>query len=254
MRPNTTRERLKAGQTVIGTQIQQMRSVEPARIFGAAGFDFVWIDAEHGPFDQESLHDLARAVSDAGPTSLIRVAELSYALVARALDAGAEGIILPRANDVDQLREALSWTRFPPEGARGFGLGGAHLGYRKVSPAEVIAHRNANTLAVAQFESGWAIDHADLLLQLPLVDVALLGPADLSISLGVPGQFDHPAVIAAGERLIAACGRHRVAPGIHLRAAPAAKAWLARGMRFVSVGSEHIFLLEKAAETLASLR
>ena len=254
MRPNTTKERLKAGGIVLGTQIQQMRSIEPARIFAAAGFDFVWIDGEHGPFDQESVNDLVRAVGDAGMTPIVRVGEFSYSLVARALDAGAQGIVLPRAADVERLREALSWTRFPPDGVRGYGLGGAHLDYQQVSVPDVIAHRNAHTLTVVQFESAWAIDHCDELLSLRFVDVALVGPADLSISLGVPGVFDHPTLVSTVERLIAACQRHGVAPGIHLRAAAAAKAWIARGMRFVSVGSEHIFLLERASETVASLR
>lgn len=254
MRPNTTKAQLKAGEIVIGTQIQQIVSTEPARIFAAAGFDFVWIDGEHGPFGQEAIQTLVRAIAEAGPTPIVRVAEFSYSLVARALDCGTQGIILPRASDVERLREALSWTRFPPEGVRGYGLGGAHVNYEKVSVAEVIAHRNQHTLTVVQFESAWAIDHADDLLRLPFVDVALIGPADLSISLGVPGQFDHPTLVASIERLIAACQRNRVAPGIHLRAAAAAKAWIDRGMRFVSVGSEHIFMLEKAAEVVASLR
>lgn len=197
---------------------------------------------------------LVRAIAEAGPTSIVRVAEFSYSLVARALDCGTQGIILPRVGDVERLREALSWTRFPPEGVRGYGLGAAHVNYEKVSVADVIAHRNEHTLTIVQFESEWAIDHADDLLRLPFVDVALVGPADLSISLGVPGVFDHPKLVSSVERLIAACQRNGVAPGIHLRAAAAAKAWIDRGMRFVSVGSEAIFMLEKAAEVVASLR
>ena len=254
MRPNTTKAQLQAGKTVIGTQIQQIVSTEPARIFAAAGYDFVWIDGEHGPFGHESIQALVRAIAEAGPTSIVRVGEFSYSLVARALDAGAQGVILPRASDVERLREALSWTRFPPEGVRGYGLGGAHVDYEKVSVADVIAHRNLNTLNIVQFESEWAIDHADELLKLPFVDVALIGPADLSISLGVPGQFDNPRLVATVEKLIAACQRSGVAPGIHLRAAAAARAWIGRGMRFVSVGSEHIFMLERASEVVASLR
>jgi 2-dehydro-3-deoxyglucarate aldolase/4-hydroxy-2-oxoheptanedioate aldolase len=219
----------------------------------AAGFDFVWVDGEHGPFDQQGIERLVRAIAAAGATPIVRVGEFSYTLVARALDAGAQGIILPRANDVAKLRDALSWTRFPPDGIRGYGLGGPHLEYEKASLPDVIAHRNAHTMVIVQFENSWAIDHADELLQLPFVDVALIGPADLSISLGVPGEFDHPTMVAEIDRLIAACQRHGVAPGIHMRAAAAAKKWLERGMRFVSAGSEHIFLLEKATETVAAL-
>ncbi len=245
---------MKAGGTAVGTQIQHLDSPELGRLLAAAGFDFVWVDAEHGPFDQQSIERLVRAIGATGATPIVRVGEFSYSLVARALDAGAQGIILPRANDVARLREALSWTRFPPDGIRGYGLGGPHLEYEKASLPEVIAHRNAHTLVIVQFENQWAIDHADELLQLPFVDVALIGPADLSISLGIPGEFDNPTLVAHVDRLIAACQRHGVAPGIHMRAAATARKWLHRGMRFVSAGSEHIFLLEKAAETVASLR
>ncbi|MFN8059241.1 MAG: aldolase/citrate lyase family protein [Vicinamibacterales bacterium] len=254
MRPNTTKQTLKAGGTSIGTQIQQMTTVEAARILGVAGAEFVWIDAEHGPYHQESVHALIHALADAGATPIVRVGEYAYSLVSRALDSGAQGIILPRARDLAELREALSWTRFPPEGARGYGLGGPHVGYAKAGFPEIIAHANAHTMVIVQIENEWAVEHCDDLLELPFIDVALVGPADLSISMGIPGEVTHPRFVAAVERVIAACERRGVAPGIHLRSPAAAPDWMARGMRFVSAGAEHVFMLERATEAMTGLK
>lgn len=254
MQPNSTKRTLKAGGTVIGTQVQQLRSPESGRILGVAGADFVWVDGEHGPFDQETTHDLVRAIAMGGATPIVRVADYSYSLVARALDSGAQGIIFPRAMSVDGVREALTWTRFPPLGVRGYGLGAPHLQYEKVSFPEVIAHANEHTLNIVQFEHPWAIDHAAELLAIAQLDVVLVGPADLSIALGVPGEFTHPTLVAAIDRVIHACQQAGVAPGIHLRSAALAGEWITRGMRFVSVGAEHVFMLERATEAMQTLR
>ena len=253
MRPNSAKEKLKAGNVVVGSQIQQFRSTEPPRIFAAAGAEFLWIDMEHGSFDFETVQDIVRATADAGPTPIVRVGDLQYTLVARALDLGAQGVILPRLEAVEQLREAISWTRFPPDGRRGYGLSGPALRYQRASMSEVIEHANLHTLVIVQFETIAAIERQDELLALPGVDVAFVGPADLSVALGVPGQLDHPRFIETVTRLIDSCNRHGVAPGIHLRAAELATEWLERGMRFISVGNEHQFLLERAAEVFARL-
>jgi len=254
LRTNRLKQRLRGDGAVFGCILQHLRSAEIPRLLAAAGFDFVFIDAEHGGFGVETIHDAIQNAVRGGITPLVRVAELTYALVARTLDLGAEGIILPRVEDPARLREAVGWTRFPPEGTRGFGIAPPRLDYEAATLPEVIAHMNSNLVVVVQFESRTAIDRCDELLAVPGIDVALVGPADLSISLGVPGEFDHPQVVAAIEKLAAACRRAGIAPGIHCRTAALAQSWVRRGLRFVSCGTEHSLLLEKAKETVAALR
>jgi 2-dehydro-3-deoxyglucarate aldolase/4-hydroxy-2-oxoheptanedioate aldolase len=254
MSENGIRQRLKAQETVFGTAIQQVGSPELPRVFAAAGADFVWLDAEHGPFDLETMQALVRSATLCGLAPLVRVGELLYSLVARALDAGAQGVIFPRVEDPGLLREAISWTKFPPIGRRGFGLGAPQLDYRRVSFTDAIQNANDNTLVVVQFETAKAIERADELLSVPGVDVALIGPADLSVSLGVPGEFDHPSMNGAISSLIAACERYSVAPGIHTRTAKLASGWLEKGMRFVSSGNEVGLLLERATDLFSGLR
>jgi 2-dehydro-3-deoxyglucarate aldolase/4-hydroxy-2-oxoheptanedioate aldolase len=254
MRVNHTREKLAKGETVFGCGLQVYRSPEIARTFAAAGFDYVFIDTEHGSFNLETVHDMIIASNGAGITPIVRVAELSYALIARLLDSGAQGIILPRVEDPKLLEEALSWMRFPPEGKRGYGVNTTMIDYEMRSFAEIIAHQNLNTLSVVQFETVTAMERADELLSLKGVNIAMVGPADLSISLGVPGQFDHPLLLSTVDRLIEQCNRHGVVPGIQTRGVAMSKMWAERGMRFVGAAAEHVLLLEKARESVAQLR
>jgi 4-hydroxy-2-oxoheptanedioate aldolase len=243
MRVNQTRERLSRGETVFGCGLQVYRSAEIARAFAVAGFDYVFIDMEHGSYDLET-----------GITPIARVCELAYSLVARLLDCGAQGIILPRVEDPKILAETLSWLRFPPMGKRGYGVNPTMIGYEPRSFGEIIEHQNRNTLGVVQFETVKAIERADELLSVPGLDVIMVGPADLSIALGIPGQFENPLLVSTVDRLIEKCNRHGVVPGIQTRSVAMAKFWAERGMRFVGASAEHALLLEKAKETVNQLK
>lgn len=254
MRINLTKQRLEQGEIVFGCSIQQFGCPEIARLLAAAGFDFVFIDGEHSPFGLETLHALIRACLDREITPIVRVGELLYSPVARALDAGAQGIIFPRVESQALLAEAIRWTRFPPLGVRGYGLAPPQLDYEARSFPEIIEHINANTLVVVQFETRAAIERREELLATPGIDVALVGPADLSIALGVPGEFEHPKLVETVLNLMESCKRHGVLPGIQVRTPALAKKWTERGMRFVGCGSEHGLLLERAREAASELR
>lgn len=254
MRANHTKDKLMRGETVYGCAVQHFRSAEVPRVLAAAGFDYVFLDAEHTGFDLETLHDMVSASAQAGITPLVRPGELLYSLIARVLDIGAQGVIFPRVECPKLLAEAISWTRFPPRGKRGFGIMAPVLDYEKRSLPEIMEHLDANTLVVVQFETQTAIERCEELLAVPGVDVAMIGPSDLSISLGVPGQFDSPVLAEAVGRLIEACVRHGVVPGIQCRNAEHGLRWMERGMRLVGVGSELSLLMEKSKETVELLR
>jgi 2-dehydro-3-deoxyglucarate aldolase/4-hydroxy-2-oxoheptanedioate aldolase len=254
MRVNLTRERLAKGETVYGCGLQVYRAPEIVRCFAAAGFDYVFVDQEHGSFNLETVHDMITACKTAGITPIVRVGEVQYTLCARLLDQGAQGIILPRVEDPKVLEEALSWFRFPPLGVRGFGINPTMIEYEARSMPEIIDHQNRETLAVVQIETIRAVEARDELLSLKGLDVVMIGPADLSIALGIPGQFDNPKMIDTVNKVIESCNRHGVVPGIQTRSVAMAKAWADRGMRFVGVAAEHVLLLEKCKEALAVLR
>jgi len=254
MRTNFTLDKLRKGEVVLGCALQSYRSAEIPRVYGAAGFDYVFIDAEHSGFDLETVQDMIATSVQAGITPLVRVGEFLYSLVARFLDVGAQGIILPRAECSDVLDAAIHWTKFPPAGRRGFGVMAPQLDYEQRDFAEIIDHLNRNTMVVVQFETATAMERADELLAVNGIDVAMVGPSDLSISLGVPGQFDHPLLVDSVCRFMEICRRHNVIPGIHCRNPSQAGTWIERGMRFVGAGGEQGLLLEKSRQTVADLR
>ena len=211
MRVNTVKQALREGRVQLGCSCFQLRSPDAVRALAAAGLDWVFFDGEHGAYGFETLQDLMRVATGVGLCPIVRVADLDYALIARALDCGAEGVLLPRVESPELLAKAVSWTRFPPMGARGFGLAAPHLDYEPVSIPDAIAHVNANVLVVLQIETRTALERIDELLAVPNIDAVLVGPGDLSISLGVPGQFDHPN-LSPPSRPFASAATARASP------------------------------------------
>ena len=253
MRPNRTKQLLQEGKAVLGCGLGQFRSPEIPQLYAAAGLDWTFIDTEHGCFDLETVQDLVRTSLLTTLTPIVRVGDLQYSLVARALDMGAEGIIFPRVESPELLARAISWTKFPRQGVRGFGLGSPQVGYKNHTFQEIIDHLNENVLVVLQIETQTALTRCDELLSTPGVDIVMVGPADLSISLGVPGQFDHPKMIEAICAVIEFCRRHNIHPGIQCRTVAMAKGWKQRGMRFIGCGSDISFLWEKVRDTVEQL-
>ena len=120
MRTNLVKQNLRAGKLQLGTGFGQFRSPEIPKMLAAAGFQWAFLDTEHGGFDLETIQDICRVSVMAGLCPIVRVAELQYSLVARALDCGAQGIIFPRVEQPELLERAVSWTKFPPAGMRGY--------------------------------------------------------------------------------------------------------------------------------------
>src|SRR5436305_10576114 len=129
MKINRVKQGLKAGEFQLGCAFAQLRSQEVVRILAASGFQWAFLDGEHGGFDLETMQDLCRVASMVGISPVVRVGDMQYTLVARALDCGAEGIVFPRVESPEVLEKAVSWTRFPPLGVRGFGLTSMHVQY-----------------------------------------------------------------------------------------------------------------------------
>jgi|ERR1041385_1297010 2-dehydro-3-deoxyglucarate aldolase/4-hydroxy-2-oxoheptanedioate aldolase len=254
MRVNSVKKALKERKVQIGCGFGQLRSPEVARILAAAGFDWTFLDAEHGGFHIETLQDICRAAVTTGVAPIVRVADMQYALVARALDCGAQGIIFPRVESPEMLGRAVSWTKFPPLGIRGCGIAPTHIEYERATLPEIIEHMNENVMVVLQIETRLAVQLRNELLSVPGIDAVMVGPVDLSISLGVPGDFQHPKMVDAMEQIRDSCIQHGVAPGTQTRTLALAKFWRERGMLFLGCGSETGFLMEKASEIATALK
>jgi len=254
VKTNTVKQALKQGRIQIGTAYQQFRSQDAIRALAAAGFDWAFLDGEHGGFSISELQDLCRIAVKTTLSPIVRVADLQYSLIARALDCGAEGVLFPRVEDPEVLQRAVSWTKFPPEGIRGCGLTPLHIDFEPASIAEIMRHANQHTMVVLQIETVKAVQAMDELLSVPFIDTVMIGPVDLSISLGVPGEFEHPKMLDTVEKIVAACRAHGVVPGAQARNPALARRWKDMGMLFVGCGSEVSMLYEKGREVVAALR
>lgn len=253
MRINRVKKALKEGRMQLGTGFAQLRSQDVVRILAAAGFHWAFLDGEHGGFGIETLQDLCRISGYAGLSPVVRVADLQYSLVARALDCGAEGIIFPRVESPEKLEEAVSWTKFPPLGVRGCGILPLQVDFEPVTVSQITEHFNEQTLVVLQIETLRALEARNELLSVKHVDAVMVGPVDLSISLGVPGDFQNPKMVDAMEKIVESCLAHGVIPGTQTRNVPLAKFWKDKGMLFLGCGNDTSMLFEAAKSVATAL-
>jgi 2-dehydro-3-deoxyglucarate aldolase/4-hydroxy-2-oxoheptanedioate aldolase len=253
MRTNLVKRALAEGRVQYGTNFGQIRSQEVLRTLALAGFHWAFIDTEHGGFDLETIQDLCRIAPSVNFTPIVRVGDLQYSLVARALDCGAMGIIFPRVESPELLEKAVGWTKFPPVGVRGFGLTGFHFDFAPMSLPQMIEWSNANIMVVLQIETKRALEAREELLSVPGIDAVMIGPADLSISMGVPGEFQHPIMVEAMEAIRDTCSQKGIAPGTQTRTLALAKFWRERGMRFLGCSSDVGMLYERAKELIGAL-
>ncbi|MBI3866685.1 MAG: aldolase [Planctomycetia bacterium] len=254
MRINPVKRALAAGKTVIGSELSRLRSSEVPKLFAAGGFDFVFIDTEHSALNMETVADTIATARAAGIVPIVRVSQAEYTLVARTLDLGAQGIIIPRVNDAQQVRDIVSWMRFPPHGIRGYADTAAQTEDQPVTPREFVDAGNSESLCVIQIERRQAVENVDEMLAVPGVDVACLGCMDLSVDLGIPGEIEHPDMVKALERVLAAGKKHNVAVGIIAGNFELVAKWMRAGMRFISYSTEALLLKEMAAATAKRLR
>ena len=254
MKSNRTKQLLADGQTVVGTMIGEWGALEVVRTLAQAGFDFVIVDNEHAPFSLDCNAQLYRAARTTEMDMLVRVPDAQYHLIARTLDAGADGIMVPRVETPEQAREVVAAVKYPPVGRRGCATRPIYTDLQPVPIKDYVAHLNANTMIILQLETGIACERAEEILAVPGVDVALIGPADLSVSLGVPGEIEHPLMEENIGRVVAAAASAGVASGIHWKVPDIIRKWKARGMRCLMHSGELGFLAAGAKAGVEEIR
>jgi 2-keto-3-deoxy-L-rhamnonate aldolase RhmA len=246
------RRRILAGETLYGS-FAQLASPVAAEMLARAGFDWVIIDLEHGAGTETDLLASLLAIGTTPTAALVRPQSAERLRIGRALDHGAHGLMIPRIDVPEQAREAISFMRFPPEGIRGLALTtrGAGLSERTHGDVRSI---NDHLVGIIQIESPSAVEHAAEIAAIDGADVLFVGPADLTHSLAIPGQFDHPTYQEALTRVVAAADAHGKATGILLRDTTALARHLEIGFRFIGLGSDASFVAEGARAIFAGTR
>lgn len=254
MKVNRTKAKLKKGEICIGTMLRDVRSPQVIQLLAASGWDFVLVDLEHGQFSMETVADFASVARYEEITLIIRVSDKEYHLMARPLDNGAEGLLCPRVASRRQAEGIIQATKYAPIGDRGVTVVGINTAYRPVEMSEYLQFSNDSTLIVVQIESVETLNHLDEIFSVPGIDATMIGPADLSQTMGIPGQVNHPRMRDAYQQVIDACKKHGVAAGVHLQDPDLLKEWMLRGMRFVAYKTDFRLLQDASRAALKALR
>jgi 4-hydroxy-2-oxoheptanedioate aldolase len=208
------RGRLAGGELAAGLVVAHSRTASIARIAASCGYHWLFIDLEHGPTSLDVASQICVAALDAGITPFVRVPENTPGWIGRALDGGAVGIVVPHIDSAADAKRAVDAARYSPTGLRSLSGMLPHFGYQALPAREQMAQAEALTFVVGIIETKEAIEQIDAIAAVPGLDALQVGTSDLSVSLGVPGELDHPTVQDAVRRTIEACRHHGKVPAV----------------------------------------
>lgn len=232
---NPLKHRLAKGEPIVGHWIS-LPSPSIVELLASYEPDWLLIDTEHGPADWERVEDLLRAMKGTSVVPLVRVTANDPPLIKRALDRGAYGVLVPLVNNVEQARAAVFAAKYPPEGIRG--VAGTRLNRFGMDLADYFAQWNSQVLVMCQVETIEALENVAAIAATPGIDVLFIGPNDLSASLNLFRQFDHPEFLKAVDRILNAASRHGVAAGYMAGSPEETLQRIDQGFRFVAGGSD----------------
>jgi len=246
--------KIKSGDLAVGGHVFLTDpSISEAMAF--FGYDFVWIDAEHGPFDKEKVLAHIVAANSGGAAAIVRVVWNDATIIKPVLEMGPDGIIVPMVCTKDEAERAVAACRYPPKGVRGFGPRRANR-YGTIPQADYLAGADSSFLRIVQIEHEAAVRNIDGILSVAGLDALIIGPNDLSASIGRIGETSHPEVLALCDRAIArskAAGKPcgvSVGPGDE----EYVRMWLGKGVDFISCGDDISFMAMGAKRTLELVR
>lgn len=257
MRVNHLRRTLKSGGVALGTLMWETRGRGVLHTLAAAGMDFVMICTEHSAYNLETVVELVAQAHAAGLTPVVRIPDLDYPYVTRLLDTGCQSLIVPHVKSGAEVRRFIELAKYHPEGKRGMAIYlGASTEYEDVDPLTAMAHANANTLLGVLIETQEALENVDEIL-MPGIDLALVGHQDLTQSLGIPGQYDHPRLREADAHVRALCKERGIAFAGAVNRPESMKAVVESGAQYLLYGTDLVLLrreAQRAAEALAPFR
>ena len=252
---NPARERLARGELALGLGIRLVRTVEIAKLMKTCGFDWLFLDLEHGVMALDQASEISIAALDAGIAPIVRVPRGQYDMAARALDGGAWGIVMPHVDTAEEAAAMVAHLKYPPEGRRSSGGVLPHFGYRPMKSSDAALAINAAVLLVAMIETPLGVANADRIAAVPGIDALLIGTNDLTLEMGISGELGHKDEVAAYETVIAACHRHGKWPGLGgINVEEHLKRYIAAGVRLVLCGSDLLSLRGAATARAAAVR
>lgn len=231
--------KLRDGDLVRVAGMSRVRDPWLAEVIGWTGYDVIWFDMEHRAFNYDAIDPISLACRASEIDLMVRILKTGYTAPMRALEFGANGIMVPHCMSAQEARQWVEWTKFPPLGKRGFDGAGSDANYMLVDPVEYMKHANEETFLMLQIEDREAVECVDEIAAVEGVDLLFIGTGDLSISYGAPMQVSHPLMQKAIDRVAEATARHGKWWGMPSGSPAAAQALIDRGARFITCGGDH---------------
>lgn len=257
MRENQLKKTLKAGGIVLGPLLWDTKSRGVVHTLAQAGMDFVMICMEHSSYSLEAVVDLVAHSHAAGIAPIVRIPDLQYEHVTRLLDCGCQSLIVPHVKTGAEVRHFIEMAKYHPEGKRGLAiLQGANTEYEDVDSLKAMAHANTQTLLSVIIETAEALENVEEIL-LPGIDLVLVGHQDLTQSLGIPGQFDHPRLREENARVVKLAKERGIATAGAVNRPESMQAVVNSGAQFLLYGTDLILMrreAQRAVEALAAVR
>ena len=250
---NPVTRALRAGRVCVGALSITFPGPAVAQIAGQAGFSFFYFDMEHSGLTMSDVDPICTAAKLAGTVPIAGPSGIADFLISRTLDNGAMGVIAPHVSTRAETELVVNACRYAPVGTRGLITVGTHTGFEHPDAPSWIDAQNREVLVAVKVESAQGIENVEEIASVPGLDAILVGPGDLSATMGIPGQLDHPDLEQAIERMLAACRQNGIAGGPHVGSAEEARKWADRGATFMSYGLDGVMLLEASQRAVAGL-
>lgn len=247
------KERLRNGEQVLGTMVTTFASPDIAKILQVCGFDFLIVDCEHGSFTTREVANIIAVARGIGMPALVRIPEMRREHALKFMEMGASGLLLPNTESAEQAKMLVDCTKYAPLGHRGVSLSRPHTDFKKVSGATYMPQANDETILMCQIESRKGVENVEEIIAVEGIDVAFIGPNDMTQDYGILGQFEHPEIVAAFERIVAAAEANGKWAGAHFGGAAPLKPWLKKGMQINMWNSDN-GLLALGAAAITELR
>ena len=236
------KQMLAEQEVVVGPTVLNTFTPWVAKLYADAGADFVYVESEHSMFNAGEVSNFVLSCRLCGLPVVAKSPYVDRGATTRLLDAGITGIQLPMSESAEQLAEVVSYTKFPPIGVRAVGPGIGCTDYEPVDMKKWLKQTNEETTVIAHIESRPGLENVDKILSVEHVDIMFIGMLDLTVSLGQPGNFEHPDVVKAVEHLIGAAKEHGKIAGMWAPSFNNAKDWINKGVRFFESASDVSFI------------
>lgn len=254
LKTNYVKQVLKEGGTCFGTMLRMLKSPQAVSLYASKGWDYIILDTEHNDYNLETISNFSLLAKYEKMGLFVRVPDKHYFQMAQMLDVGAEGLVLPQVRSREEAQKIVSSTKYSPIGKRGVSISETVTLFRDYSQVEYTQWANQETMVIVQIESEEAVNRVEEIVSTRGVDAVMIGPADLTQDMGIPGQIQHSRAEEAFREVIMQCDKHGVAPGIHFSQIEDVRKWAQEGMRFLTYSYDIKFLKEVLQKEMDELQ